>query len=388
MDDNAYTIVNGCVLTPAGWLAGASLVIRAGRIAAVCPDGGVAAGTEPVDAQGLCVAPGCIDLHVHGGGGADFLEATPEAFRTVAEAHAQYGTTALYATLAVFSPDTFRRAVRACGQVQRHPGNGAAVLGLHLEGNYLNPAMKGGQPPEYISNPDPAEYEAMLDAAPCIKRWSAASELPGAHDFARCAVSRGVLVALAHTTADYGEVKAACTAGFTHATHFYNAMTGVHREGEYKREGTVEGIYLTDEMTVEVIADGIHVPPALLRMAYKFKGAERIALVTDSMAAGAMPEGGKPFDPRVIVEDGVCKLADRSALAGSIATADRLIRTMVREAGVPLEDAVRMASETPARIMGISDRKGTLEAGKDADVILFDDDITVRAVFVGGRRVK
>lgn len=183
-------------------------------------------------------------------------------------------------------------------------------------------------------------------------------------------------------------VKAACAAGFTHATHFYNAMTGVHREGEYKREGTVEGIYLTDEMTVEVIADGIHVPPALLRMAYKFKGAERVALVTDSMAAGAMPEGGKPFDPRVIVEDGVCKLADRSALAGSIATADRLIRTMVREAGVPLEDAVRMASETPARIMGISDRKGTLEAGKDADVILFDDDITVRAVFVGGRRVK
>ena len=212
MDDNAYTIVNGRVLTPAGWLAGASLVIRAGRIAAVCPDGSVAAGTELVDAQGLCVAPGCIDLHVHGGGGADFLEATPEAFRTVAEAHAQYGTTALYATLAVFSPDTFRRAVRACGQVQRHPGNGAAVLGLHLEGNYLNPAMKGGQPPEYISNPDPAEYEAMLDAAPCIKRWSAASELPGAHDFARCAVSRGVLVALAHTTADYREVKAACAA--------------------------------------------------------------------------------------------------------------------------------------------------------------------------------
>lgn len=194
------------------------------------------------------------------------------------------------------------------------------MLGLHLEGNYLNPAMKGGQPPEYISNPDPAEYEAMLDAAPCIKRWSAASELPGAHDFARVPFRGACWVALAHTTADYGEVKAACAAGFTHATHFYNAMTGVHREGEYKREGTVEGIYLTDEMTVEVIADGIHVPPALLRMAYKFKGAERVALVTDSMAAGAMPEGGKPFDPRVIVEDGVCKLADRSALAGSIAT--------------------------------------------------------------------
>lgn len=383
-----YWIVNGRVLTPAGWLAGGSVEVRAGRIAGVWPQDRAPRGAEKVDAGGLYVTPGCIDLHVHGGGGADFMEATTEAFRTVAAAHAQHGTTALYATLAVFSPDTFRRAVRACEDVQRDPSDGASVLGLHLEGNYLNPAMKGGQPPAYISDPDPAEYRAMLASTDCIRRWSAAPELPGALEFARYASSRGVVVALAHTTADAGEVEAAYEAGFTHVTHFYNAMTGVHRAGEYKRAGTVEGVYLTDGMSVEVIADGIHVPAELLRLVYKFKGVGRTALVTDCMAAGAVEGPAKAFDPRVIIEDGVCKLADRSALAGSIATADRLIRTMVREAGVPLADAVRMASETPARIMGITDRKGTLETGKDADIILFDDEITIRAVFVEGRRVK
>lgn len=383
-----FWIVNGRVLTPAGWLTGGSVEIRAGRIVGVWPQDCAPRGAEKVDAGGLYVTPGCIDLHVHGGGGADFMEATPEAFRTVAASHAQHGTTALYATLAVFSPETFRDAVRACEVVRYAPGDGAEVLGLHLEGNYLNPAMKGGQPPEYISDPDPAEYRAMLASTDCIRRWSAAPELPGAMEFARYAAARGVVVALAHTTADAEAVEEAFEAGFTHATHFYNAMTGVHREGEYKRAGTVEGVYLAEGMTVEVIADGIHVPPALLRLIYRIKGVERTALVTDSMAAGAVPEGGKAFDPRVIVEGGVCKLADGSALAGSIATADRLIRTMVREAGVPLADAVRMASETPARIMGIADRKGTLEAGKDADIILFDDRIAIRHVFVRGRRVK
>ena len=386
--NRGYTIVNGRILTPAGWLVGGSLTIRAGRIVGIYPDGRVPVETEVVDAGGLYVTPGCIDLHVHGGGGADFMEATPEAFRTAAKAHAQYGTTALYATLAVFSPETFRGAVRACEEVQQNPGDGATILGLHLEGNYLNETMKGGQPPEYISDPIPAEYAPMLATTSCIKRWSAAPELPGALDFARYVSSRGVLVALAHTMADYETVKKAYEAGFTHATHFYNAMTGVHRVGEYKQEGTVEGIYLTDGMTVEVIADGIHVPPALLRMVYKFKGVEHTALVTDSMAAGALDNPGRLFDSRVIVEDGVCKLADRSALAGSIATADRLIRTLVQKADIPLADAVRMASETPARIMGILDRKGTLEVGKDADVILFDDDISIKAVFVEGRRVR
>lgn len=176
---------------------------------------------------------------------------------------------------------------------------------------------------------------------------------------------------------------------FTEATHFYNAMTSVHKDREYKHEGTVEGIYLMKDMTVEVVADGIHVPPAILKLVYQIKGVERTSLITDAMAAAACDNGTEHFpDSRVIIEEGVCKLADRSAIAGSIATGIRLIRTLVEKAEIPLHDAVRMASESPARLMGILDRKGTLEKGKDADIIIFNNDIEIQETFIEGKRLS
>lgn len=382
-----YQITNGQVLTPAGWLKDASVLIKEGKIAEISAHNQKIDNAIRIDAEGQYVVPGCIDMHIHGGGGYDFMEATPEAFETIIEAHAQHGTTALLATLAVSSPDTIHRAIEVCESMQNSSQKGARILGLHLEGNYLNKMMKGGQPPEYISNPRPDEYKALLASTSCIKRWSASPELPGALAFGQYVSSRGVLVALAHTVATYPEVKEAYEAGFTHATHFYNAMTGMHKEGIYKREGTVESIFLMDDMTVEVIADGIHVPEAILRLIYKIKGVERTVLVTDAMAAAACAPGTEIDDKRVIIEDGVCKLADRSALAGSIATADRLIRTMVQNAEIPLEDAIRMTSETPARILRIADRKGTLEVGKDADIVLYNKDLHVQKVFVEGQIV-
>ena len=192
---------------------------------------------------------------------------------------------------------------------------------------------------------------------------------------------------MAHTQAEFEEIRTAHDAGYTHATHFYNAMPGFHKRREYKYEGTVESIYLLDDMTVEVIADGIHVPPTILRLVYKIKGVERTCLVTDAMSCAA-DSNPKAFDPRVIVEDGVCKLADHSALAGSIATTDRLIRTMVQKADVPLADAARMASETPARIMNVYDRKGSLQKGKDADIIIMDKDLQVQSVWATGKPVS
>lgn len=203
-------------------------------------------------------------------------------------------------------------------------------------------------------------------------------------EFGRYASERGVVVSVAHTTADCSMVKRAWEAGFSHATHFYNAMTAVHKEGIYKRAGTVEGIYLVPEMTVEVVADGIHVPPEILQLVYRIKGAERVALVTDALSA-ACGGGSGMGGGQTVIEDGVCKLADRSAIAGSIATGIRLIRTMVREAGISVEDAVRMAAGTPARIMGIAERKGVIRRGMDADLILFDDDFMLRRTMVGGR---
>ena len=221
----------------------------------------------------------------------------------------------------------------------------------------------------------------------CIKRWDAAPELPGAMQFGKYITAKGVLASVGHTQAEFEDIQTAYEAGYTHATHFYNAMPGFHKRKEYKYEGTVESIYLIDDMTVEVVADGIHVPPTILRLVYKIKGVERTCLITDALACAAS-DSQVAFDPRVIIEDGVCKLADHSALAGSVATMDRLIRTMVQKAEIPLEDAVRMASETPARIMGVLDRKGTLERGKDADMIALDRDLNVRAVWAMGELVE
>ncbi|MDH6356415.1 N-acetylglucosamine-6-phosphate deacetylase [Parabacteroides sp. PF5-9] len=381
-------ISHGKVITPGGILSGHDLLIQNGKILEITNKQQEIPGVQTLDAQGCYVAPGCIDTHLHGGGGHDFMEATPEAFYAIAKAHARYGMTALYPTIAAASMKTFYQAIDACEKTMNDPGEGAQIMGLHLEGNYLNKQMKGGQNPDYIYAPDPKEYKDLLERTDCIKRWSASPELAGALDFGRYATQKGVLVSLAHTTARYELVKEAFDAGYTHATHFYNAMTSVHKAREYKYEGTIEAIYLMDDMTVELVTDGIHVPPAILKLAHKLKGVERTSLVTDAMSAAAWPDGDiSTIDPRLIIEDGVSKLADRSALASSIATADRMIRTMVTQADVPLTDAVRMAAESPARVMGILDRKGSLEKGKDADIILFDPEINIRYTLVGGKIV-
>ena len=388
MEDTLIQIVNGKVITPQGIDRQARLVLKAGRIAEITREQGGVEGAQTIDAQGAYVAPGCIDTHLHGGDGHDFTEATPEAFRAIAYAHATQGVTTLYPTLAVAPTTVFRQAIKACETVVSQPYEGARIEGLHLEGNYINPLLKGGQDERFIQLPDPAEYQELLESTRLIKRWTAAPELPGALEFARYAHSKGILVSLGHTAADYPTVKRAYEAGFTHATHFYNAMSGVHKQREYKHEGTIESVYLVPEMTVELVADGIHVPPAILRLVCAFKGIDRISLISDAMAAAAClrPEH-LHLDPRMIVEDGVCKLADRSALTGSIASGIRLIQVMVEKAGVSVADCVRMAATNPARLMGIDDRKGSIERGKDADLILFDENFRLQSVWIGGKQL-
>lgn len=387
MNPNYLKIINGRIFTPEGWINNGTIVIYQGKIIEITNKNIEIDGAEIINADGNYVTPGCIDMHVHGGGGHDFMEATPESFITIAETHARYGTTSLYPTLAVSPRKTFYQAFDSFEKVKSMPHRGANLLGIHLEGNYLNIKYKGGQDPRYICLPDPAEYQQMLEYTQCIKRWSASPELEGATEFARYATAKGVLVALAHTDADYQEVLAGFESGFTHATHFYNAMRGVHKDREFKKEGTIESIYLIDDLTVEIIADGVHLPPSILKLVHKIKGTARTALITDCMAAGGAPEGTQCFDQRVIIEDGVAKLSDRSALAGSIATMDLLLRTLIRKADIPLEDAIRMATETPAHIMHIQDKKGSLQVGKDADIIVFDNNILIKNTIVNGEIV-
>ncbi len=378
-------IFNGQILTPQGWLKGGSVVTDGNKIAAILPSELPIEGAERIDAQGASIVPGGIELHVHGGGGRDFMEGTVEAFRVAVDAHLQNGTTAIYPTLSSSTVPMIEQAVEACQQLMNEPDS--PIMGLHLEGPYFNPKQAGAQIPEWIKSPVPEEYEPLLKNSPCLKRWDEAPELPGSIDFIKACREHGVLPSIAHTRATYEDVHAANEAGMTHATHFYNAMPVVYKNREFKTPGTVESIFAEENMTVEMIADGIHVPPVMLRMIWQIKGTEKTVLVTDSLACSCT-HGDAAFDPRVILEDGVCKLADRSALAGSIATMDRLVRTCVQQAGIPLEDACRMISETPARIMGILDRKGTLETGKDADIICFDSDLNVNFVMQMGRIVR
>jgi N-acetylglucosamine-6-phosphate deacetylase len=378
-------ILNGRILTPNGWLENGSIVIEGNKIAEVLNNNTPIENAEIIDAKGCDIVPGGIEMHVHGGGGRDFMEGTEEAFRVAVAAHMLYGTTAIYPTLSSSTVPMIEAAIETTEKLMAEPNS--PIMGLHLEGPYFNMKQAGAQIPEWIKAPVKEEYEYLLEKTNCLKRWDEAPELEGSIDFIKCCKQHGVLPSIAHTRAKYNEVKVANEAGMTHATHFYNAMPVVYKNREFKEAGTVESILTEQNMTVELIADGIHVPPVMLKMVYQIKGVERTALITDALAGAASNET-TAFDPRVIYEDGVCKLADRSALAGSIATMDRLVRTCVQQADIPMADACRMISETPAKIMGIYDRKGSLEKGKDADIIMFDKNQELTFVMAMGEVVR
>ncbi len=374
-------IINGHILTPQGWLDDGSVLISDGKILEVTNSDLAVIGATVIDAKGMWIVPGFVAMNVHGGGGHDFTECTDEAFHTIVSTHMKHGATTIFPTLSSSTAETILKGAELCEQMMTEKAS--PVLGLHIEGPYLNPKMAGSLYADTLKELDAEEYHAILDQTHCIKRWDISPELPGAHDFVRYIRQKGILAAITHTEAEYDEIRAAFEAGFTHAAQFYNAMPGFHKRREYKYEGTVESVFLTDDMTVEVIADGKHLPATILRLVYKLKGTDKTCLVTDALSYAGSTEQPSA-DSRLIIEDGVCKLADHSSLAGSIATMDTLVQTMVQKAEIPLEDAIRMASETPARLMGVADRKGTLQHGKDADIVILDRKLNIRAVWSEG----
>ena len=250
----------------------------------------------------------------------------------------------------------------------------------------MNPKRASDQFGDKLALPDAEAYTSLVESTSCIKRWDASPELPGALEFARYLKSKGIVATISHTEAEYQEVKDAFEAGYTHVSHFYNGMPGFHKNREYKYEGTVESVYLIDDMTIELIADGRHLPDTILRLAYKVKGVEKTCLVTASLAYAGV-DAKEVDDPKIIIEDGVCKSRDLQHLIGSVATMDVLVQNMVK-AEVPLEDALRMATETPAKIMGVYDKKGSLEKGKDADILILDKKLRIRKVWSKGQLIE
>ncbi len=388
--DRKLKISNGRILTPYRLIPNGTVVVTGDRITEIGEGNIKVPGAVELDANGNYISPGFIDIHVHGGGGHDFMDGTADAFLKIAETHARYGTTSMLPTTMTCEKEELLNILDLYKQADQENVTGARFLGMHLEGPYFSMNQRGAQDPRYIRDPDPEEYREILSHSSDIKRWSAAPELKGAMEFAQHLKSKDVLVALAHTDAIYEEALMAFENGFTLATHFYSCMTGVTRRNAFRYAGVIECAYLIDEMDVEVIADGIHCPPPLLKLIYKIKGAGRMALITDAMRAAGMPGGESVLGNlhsglKVIVEDGVAKLPDRSSFAGSVATADRLVRNMMTLANVPLMEAVRMITNTPATILGIAGRKGSLIPGKDADIVIFDDDIQVQTTIAGGK---
>jgi N-acetylglucosamine-6-phosphate deacetylase len=383
-------IYNGNIITPERIIPNGSLLIENGKIIEVTDRLIEFQEAEILDAGGRYISPGFIDIHVHGGGGYDFMDNTVDAFLEIARMHSRFGTTAMFPTTLTGSTEEIIKTLETFDKAVPLNESGAQLMGIHLEGPYFAMNQRGAQDPKYIRNPDPKEYEYILSRSMSIKRWSAAPELPGAITFGRYLKTKDVLVSLAHTDAIYEEVAEAYENGYTLATHMYSGMSGVTRKNAFRYAGVIESAYLLDGMKVEVIADGIHLPAPLLQLIYKIKGPDRIALITDAMRAAGMPEGESVIGNinsglKVIVEDGVSKLPDRSSFAGSVATADRLVRTMIRLGGVSLKSAVRMITKTPAEIMNIADQKGSLSVGKDADVVVFDENISIYCTIVKGK---
>ena len=382
-------IHNGRVITPARVIPVGTVLVENGKISAVAEGDLEVAGATTIDACGQYISPGFIDIHVHGGGGYDFMDETQEAFVKIAETHARYGTTSMVPTTMSATREAMVKAMEVFESVRLQPVRGARLLGVHIEGPYFAMSQRGAQDPKYIRNPDPAEYQEILDHYKGLVRWSVAPELPGALEMGSALKKKGILPAIAHTDALYEDVVKAVDHGFTLVTHLYSCMSGVTRKNAFRYAGVIESALLMDELDVELICDGIHVPAPLLKLAYKIKGPSRIALITDAMRGAAMPEGesvlGHPVHGlKVIIEDGVAKLPDRTAFAGSVATMDRLVRNMHQLAEVPMHEAVHMASTTPARIMNIDQYTGSLETGKDADLVIFDDDVHVSHTIVQG----
>ena len=346
-----------------------------------------------IDARGAYALPGFIDLHLHGGGGVEFMNASPEEIRRGCAAHARCGTTTLLPTTLAAPEALTLRMIRAVREAQKITTE-CTIAGVHLEGPFLSSAQSGAQSPDALSIPTPERWERLLNEWPGgVRLMGAAPELPGAMELGEALHARGIVASIAHSDADYSVCRQALEHGYSDVTHIYSGCSMVHRRSGYRFGGVVEAGLLEDGFTVQVIADGKHLPPELLRLIVKCKGADHISLITDALfAAGSdLPEGTllrQANGMEAILEDGVMKMPDRQAFAGSVATMDRLVRNMVQLAGVPLWDAAVMASATPARVAGLADRKGTLAPGYDADIVLMDKDLRVTAVMARGVFVR
>jgi len=373
-----------------------SMRIQDGRIAEISGDDIVPERQElTLDADGAYVMPGVVDLHTHGAGGFDFMDGAVSDIINAAAALARHGTTTCLPTTLTSSDEDLFRFLRNFKEAVANESDDvvARMPGVHLEGPYFDMVEKGAQDPRYIRQPTKSHYSKILEIADgSILRWSLAPELEGSMELIDTLSERGILVSGAHTAATYADVKQACEHGMRLLTHFYSGMSTITRHGGFRVLGAVESGYLIDDLYVELISDGMHLPPELLELIFKCKPHDRITVCSDSMRGAGSADGPSILGPKnngtaVVIEDGIAKMPDRTCFAGSVATGDRLIRTLHTVLGLELDEIARIASLQPARLIGMDQEIGSIAVGKKADLVIYDDDITIQNVFIDGKCV-
>lgn len=339
---------------------------------------------EIIDAEGLYLSPGFIDVHIHGAGGCDTMDGTAESLNIISKTIASFGTTSFLPTTMTCALEDIKKAVAAAARCMEEGTEGANIVGVHLEGPFISPSMIGAQNPKYIEKPSINTFKYMIgENLPIIKSITLAPEVEGAKELIEYLKNKGIVVSIGHSKATYKETVESIKCGVCHSTHLYNAMTPLH----HREPGIVGAIFDTD-ITTETISDGIHISYPSLRIAYKQKGFNKVLLVTDAMMACGMPEGKYALGGQdVFVKDGAARL-EGGSLAGSVLTLDKAIRNVYKNSNYALYDIIKMATYNGAKHCKVEDRKGLIKEGYDADLVLFDDDINIKKVIIGGKIFK
>lgn len=358
-----------------------SILVENGKIKAINPDD--CYDENIIDAKGLYISPGFIDVHIHGAGGCDTMDGTSEAINTIAKTIVKHGTTSFTPTTMTVSIDEIRKSLKVIKELKGTGNDGAHILGVHLEGPFVSPKAIGAQNPKHLLPPSISAYQDIVkDYEDIIVSITLAPEVDGAKELIKYITSTGVICSLGHTNATYEEMLEAIKCGASHSTHLYNAMTPLN----HRNPGAVGAVF-DSNITTETISDGIHISYPALRIAYKQKGTDNVLLISDAMMACCMPNGEYSLGgQKVTVVNDEARL-ENNALAGSVLTLDKAVRNVYKNSNMPLYKIVKMASFNGAKHCKVDDHKGQIKEGYDADLILFDDDINIKKVFVSGKEI-
>jgi len=384
-----FALTNGRVILPEAIAADKAILVEGDRLLDIADRAALGSGVQAIDVGGRYITPGLIDIHIHGAVGHTFNEPTPEAFAAITEETAMRGLTALVASVATAAIPDLVECLKFGRRWMQEPHAGSRILGMHVEGPYFNMAQKGAQDPKNILTPDDGSFETLLEHKDVIKIMTYAPELPGALELTGRLAESGIVPAAGHSMATDEDVLAAMGVGLRHAIHLWSAQSSTVREGPWRKPGLLEASLVFEELTGEIIADNKHLPPTLMKLAYKCKGADRLCVVSDATSGAGLPEGARfrMGEMEYEVHDGVGMVFDRTVFAGSTTLLNQMIPILTGEVGIPLVEAIRMGTLTPAQVIGVDDHKGSLEAGKDADVAIFEEDFTAWRTMIAGQWV-